>query len=206
MAATWPATPPSTSKRPAHRHAGHGRAAGLRRTGPVGRSKLTSAAEILPAWTGGDRPAARRRWSQTPGVHQVRRRAVDLAETHLERPTAPNLNMGITVGENTAEQCGVTREEADQLGHVVEPPGRGRHRRRPVRRGDPCSPSFNDTLSSTTRSPSRNASLEKLASLPTVFQEGGVVSARLLVVAQRRGLRRRRRRRGLSPPPTAHGG
>jgi acetyl-CoA acyltransferase len=33
--------------------------------------------------------------------------------SHPDSPEAPNMNMLITVGENTARECGITREEAD---------------------------------------------------------------------------------------------
>jgi acetyl-CoA C-acetyltransferase len=37
-----------------------------------------------------------------------------LSPSHPETPDAPNMNMMITVGENTAEAAGVTREEMDE--------------------------------------------------------------------------------------------
>jgi acetyl-CoA C-acetyltransferase len=37
-----------------------------------------------------------------------------LSPSHPDTPDAPNMNMMITVGENTAEQVGVTREEQDE--------------------------------------------------------------------------------------------
>ena len=33
--------------------------------------------------------------------------------SHPDTPDAPNMNMLITVGENTARECGITREESD---------------------------------------------------------------------------------------------
>ena len=37
-----------------------------------------------------------------------------LPPSHPDTPDAPNMNMLITVGENTARECGITREEQDE--------------------------------------------------------------------------------------------
>src|SRR5258708_3936445 len=37
-----------------------------------------------------------------------------MSDSHPEAPDAPNRLMGITVGENTAEKCGITRAQQDE--------------------------------------------------------------------------------------------
>src|SRR5207237_3755312 len=40
--------------------------------------------------------------------------AVFIPDSHPETPDAPTRNMGVTVGENTADRCNITREEMDE--------------------------------------------------------------------------------------------
>ena len=96
-------------------------------------------------------------------------------------PDAPTTNMGITVGENTAEQCGITREQqdewsyhshmraiaaiddgrfADEIVSVEVPAGRGEVR-----------------IFDTDEHPRRDTSLEKLGKLPALFKKDGTVTA-----------------------------
>ena len=56
--------------------------------------------------------------------------------SHPNTPDAPNMNMLVTVGENTARECGITREESDELVVLLARPGRGRDQGRPLRRRD----------------------------------------------------------------------
>ncbi|TML63856.1 MAG: thiolase family protein [Actinobacteria bacterium] len=96
-------------------------------------------------------------------------------------PDAPTTIMGITVGENTAEQCGITREQQDEWSYhshmraiaaiddgrfaeeivsVEVPAGRGEVR-----------------IFDTDEHPRRDTSLEKLAKLPALFKKDGTVTA-----------------------------
>lgn len=94
-----------------------------------------------------------------------------LSPSHPDRPDAPNMNMMITVGENTAREVGVTREASDEwsLGShrkavaaidegrfseeivAVEVPGRG-----------------GPTVVEVDEHPRRDTTLEKLASLRVI--------------------------------------
>ncbi len=101
--------------------------------------------------------------------------------SHPDSPEAPNMNMLITVGENTARECGITREESDfwsfhsnlravaatddarfaeEIVPVVVPAGRG------------------ETVTvRVDEQPRRDTSLEKLAALPSLTGPGGQVTA-----------------------------
>jgi acetyl-CoA C-acetyltransferase len=112
--------------------------------------------------------------SQTPGVTKYGEPWI--SPTHPDTPDAPNLNMGITVGENTAEQCGITREEADHWSYwsnlraiAAIDDGRFAEEILPLAIGD--------RLFEHDEKPRRDTSLEKLASLPAIFKDGGVVTA-----------------------------
>jgi acetyl-CoA C-acetyltransferase len=96
-------------------------------------------------------------------------------------PEAPTTNMGITVGENTAAQCGITREEQDEWAYhshlrAVAAIDDGRFAQEiiaveiPGRKGEVH-------VFDTDEHPRRDTSLEKLASLPTIFKAGGTVTA-----------------------------
>jgi acetyl-CoA C-acetyltransferase len=101
--------------------------------------------------------------------------------SHPNSPEAPNMNMLITVGENTASECGITREESDYWSYhsniraaaaaddgrfaeeivpVTVPAGRG------------------ETVTVTTdEHPRRDTSLEKLAALPSLTGPDGTITA-----------------------------
>ncbi len=101
--------------------------------------------------------------------------------SHPNSPEAPNMNMLITVGENTARECGITREESDYWSYhsniraaaaaddgrfaeeivpVTVPAGRG------------------ETVTVTTdEHPRRDTSLEKLAALPSLTGPDGTITA-----------------------------
>jgi acetyl-CoA acyltransferase len=104
-----------------------------------------------------------------------------LPPSHPNTPEAPNMNMLITVGENTARECGITREEsdfwsyhsniraiaamddgrfADEIIPVTVPAGRG------------------ETVQVTAdEHPRRDTSLEKLAALPSLTGPDGTITA-----------------------------
>jgi len=100
--------------------------------------------------------------------------------THVPTDTAPMI-MGITVGENTAAEVGVTREEQDawafhshQRALAAIDDGRFAQEIVPMelrdRRG-------NVTIFDTDEHPRRDTSLEKLARLPALFKGDGTVTA-----------------------------
>ena len=113
--------------------------------------------------------------SQTPSV--LKDGSPWISPTHPDTPDAPNLNMGITVGENTAEECGISREDSDYWAYhshvraiAATDDGRFAEEIIPVQIGP-------DALFAHDEHPRRTTSLEKLASLPTLFKDGGTVTA-----------------------------
>ena len=113
--------------------------------------------------------------SQTPSV--LKDGAPWISPTHPDTLDAPNLDMGITVGENTAEECGISREDSDHWAYhshvraiAATDDGRFAEEIIPVQVGP-------DALFAHDEHPRRTTSLEKLASLPTLFKEGGTVTA-----------------------------
>jgi acetyl-CoA C-acetyltransferase len=112
--------------------------------------------------------------SQTPRVFRGEEPWV--SPSHPDTPDAPNMNMGITVGENTAEQCDVTRAQADEWAfashmRAIAATDDGRF-------GEEIIPvAIGEVLFAHDEHPRRTTSLEKLASLPTIFKEGGTVTA-----------------------------
>jgi acetyl-CoA C-acetyltransferase len=117
--------------------------------------------------------------SQTPAVTKDGERWI--SPSHPDTPDAPNLNMGVTVGENTAEQCGVTREEMDAWAlrshqRAIAATDDGRFGEEIV--GVPVTgPDGETRLFAVDDHPRRTTSMEKLASLPAIFKEGGTVTA-----------------------------
>jgi acetyl-CoA C-acetyltransferase len=112
--------------------------------------------------------------SQTPLV--TKGGEVWISPTHPETADAPNLNMGITVGENTARQCGITREQQDHWAYhshvraiAATDDGRFAEEILPI--------AVDERLVEHDEHPRRDTSLEKLASLPAIFLEGGTVTA-----------------------------
>jgi len=104
-----------------------------------------------------------------------------LPPSHPDTPDAPNMNMLITVGENTATECGITREEQDEWSYhsnirAAAAADDGRFAEEivpvevPVGRGE-------TTLFTTDEHPRRDTSLEKLAALPVLSGPRGTITA-----------------------------
>jgi acetyl-CoA acetyltransferase family protein len=134
----------------------------------------TAAAEILAGMERVVIAGGAASMSQTPAVSKFGEPWI--SPTHPETDDAPNLNMGITVGENTAEQCGVTRQEADEWSYhshrravAATDDGRFAEEILPI--------AVDGRLVEHDEKPRRDTTLEKLASLPTVFKNGGTVTA-----------------------------
>jgi acetyl-CoA acetyltransferase family protein len=101
--------------------------------------------------------------------------------SHPDTPDAPNMNMLITVGENTARECGITREESDHWSYhsnlrAVAAADDGRFATEivpvtvPVGRGQTATLSVDEH-------PRRDTTLEKLAALPSLTGPDGQVTA-----------------------------
>jgi acetyl-CoA acetyltransferase family protein len=101
--------------------------------------------------------------------------------SHPDTPDAPNMNMLITVGENTARECGITREESDHWSYhsnlrAVAAADDGRFATEivpvtvPVGRGETATLSMDEH-------PRRDTTLEKLAALPSLTGPDGQVTA-----------------------------
>jgi acetyl-CoA acetyltransferase family protein len=105
-----------------------------------------------------------------------------MSPTHPERSDAPAFNMGITVGENTAEQCGITREEQDHWAYWSHV--RGAAANDDGRFAEEIVPmTLVDRVTGETfvferdEKPRRDTSIEKLAALAPYYKEGGTVTA-----------------------------
>ncbi len=103
-----------------------------------------------------------------------------ISPSHPDTPEAPNMNMMITVGENTAEIAGVTREEMDEwsLGShqkAIAAIDEGRFDDEivpvqvPRRKADPVSFEVDEH-------PRRDTTLERLASLPPLTAQGNITA------------------------------
>ena len=101
--------------------------------------------------------------------------------SHPDTPDAPNMNMLITVGENTARECGITREESDHWSYhsnlrAAAAADDGRFATEivpvtvPVGRGETATLSVDEH-------PRRDTTLEKLAALPSLTGPDGQVTA-----------------------------
>ena len=101
--------------------------------------------------------------------------------SHPDSPEAPNMNMLITVGENTARECGITREESDHWSYhsniravVATDDGRFAQEIVPVTvpagRGETVTVSVDEH-------PRRDTTLEKLAALPSLTGPDGQITA-----------------------------
>jgi acetyl-CoA C-acetyltransferase len=101
--------------------------------------------------------------------------------SHPDTPEAPNMNMLITVGENTARECGITREESDHWSfhsniRAAAAADDGRFASEivpvtvPVGRGETATVSVDEH-------PRRDTTLEKLAALPSLTGPDGQVTA-----------------------------
>ena len=104
-----------------------------------------------------------------------------LPPSHPDTADAPNTNMLVTVGENTARECGITREESDVWSYhsnirAVAAAEDGRFAAEivpvtvPAGRGESVTVSVDEH-------PRRDTSLEKLAALPVLSGPGGTVTA-----------------------------
>ena len=101
--------------------------------------------------------------------------------SHPDTPDAPNMNMLITVGENTARECGITREESDHWSYhsnlrAAAAADDGRFASEivpvtvPVGRGETATISVDEH-------PRRDTTLAKLAALPSLTGPDGLVTA-----------------------------
>jgi len=101
--------------------------------------------------------------------------------SHPDSPEAPNMNMLITVGENTARECGITREESDHWSYhsnirAVAATDDGRFAEEivpvtvPAGRGETATVSVDEH-------PRRDTTLEKLAALPSLTGPNGQITA-----------------------------
>ncbi len=104
-----------------------------------------------------------------------------LPPSHPDSPEAPNMNMLITVGENTARECGITREESDHWSYhsnlrAVAATDDGQFAAEivpvtvPAGRGETVTVSVDEH-------PRRDTSLEKLAALPSLTGPEGTITA-----------------------------
>ena len=104
-----------------------------------------------------------------------------LPPSHPDSPEAPNMNMLITVGENTARECGITREESDHWSYhsnirAIAATDDGRFAEEiipvtvPAGRGETVTVSVDEH-------PRRDTTLEKLAALPSLTGPDGQITA-----------------------------
>jgi acetyl-CoA acetyltransferase family protein len=104
-----------------------------------------------------------------------------LPPSHPDSLEAPNTNMLITVGENTARECGITREESDHWSYhsnirAAAATDDGRFAEEIVPVQVPAGRGESVTVS-TDEHPRRDTSLEKLAALPSLSGPNGQVTA-----------------------------
>jgi acetyl-CoA acetyltransferase family protein len=101
--------------------------------------------------------------------------------SHPDSVEAPNMNMLITVGENTANECGITREESDHWSYhsnirAIAASDDGRFADEivpvnvPVGKGESVTVSLDEH-------PRRDTTLEKLAALPSLTGPNGTITA-----------------------------
>jgi len=104
-----------------------------------------------------------------------------LPPSHPDTPDAPNMNMLITVGENTARECGITREESDHWSYhsnirAVAATDDGRFATEitpitvPLGRGESATVLVDEH-------PRRDTTPEKLAALPSLTGPEGTITA-----------------------------
>jgi acetyl-CoA acetyltransferase family protein len=101
--------------------------------------------------------------------------------SHPDTPDAPNTNMLITVGENTARECGITREESDDWSYhsnirAVAATDDGRFAEEIVPVTVPAGRGETVTVS-TDEHPRRDTTPEKLAALRSLTGPDGQVTA-----------------------------
>jgi acetyl-CoA acetyltransferase family protein len=101
--------------------------------------------------------------------------------SHPNTPDAPNMNMLITVGENTARECGITREESDHWSYhsnlrAAAAADDGRFASEVVPVTVPAGRGQTVTVS-VDEHPRRDTTLEKLAALPSLTGPDGTITA-----------------------------
>lgn len=104
-----------------------------------------------------------------------------ISPSHPDDPDAPNMNMLITVGENTADQCGVTREAMDEWSYhshqkAVAAIDEGRFADEIVPVQTPAPRGGEPGVFTTDEHPRRDTTLERLASLPALTQQGRITA------------------------------
>ncbi len=101
--------------------------------------------------------------------------------SHPDSPEAPNMNVLITVGENTARECGITREESDSWSYhshmrAVAATEDGRFAQEIVPVTVPAGRGQTATVAADEH-PRADTTLEKLATLPSLTGPDGQVTA-----------------------------
>ncbi len=101
--------------------------------------------------------------------------------SHPDSPEAPNMNVLITVGENTARECGITREESDSWSYhshmrAVAATEDGRFAEEIVPVTVPAGRGQTATVA-VDEHPRADTTLEKLAALPSLTGPHGQVTA-----------------------------
>ncbi len=101
--------------------------------------------------------------------------------SHPDSPEAPNMNVLITVGENTARECGITREESDLWSYhshmrAVAATEDGRFAEEIVPVTVPAGRGQSTTVA-LDEHPRADTTLDKLASLPSLTGPDGQVTA-----------------------------
>ncbi len=104
-----------------------------------------------------------------------------VSPSHPDSPEAPNMKMGITVGENSAEEAGITREEQDEWSYhshqrAIAAIDDGRFAEEIVPVEVPIGRGETRTVD-TDEHPRRDTTPERLAKLPALFKPGGTVTA-----------------------------
>ncbi len=104
-----------------------------------------------------------------------------LPPSHPDSAEAPNMNMLVTVGENTARECGITREESDHWSYhsnirAVAATDDGRFAAEIVPLEVPAGRGERVTVS-VDEHPRRDTTLEKLAALPSLTGPDGTITA-----------------------------
>jgi acetyl-CoA acetyltransferase family protein len=146
----------------------------------------TAAADIKSGMIGAAVAGGLESMTQTPAVFRASPQPWGgmtpwMSDSHPATPDAPNRLMGITVGENTAEKYGITRQAQDewslashQRAVAAIDAGKFAEEIIPVEVKDRQG---TVTVVDTDEHPRRDTSLEKLAALPPLFKEGGTVTA-----------------------------
>jgi acetyl-CoA C-acetyltransferase len=132
--------------------------------------------------TGGCESMTQQPWMMKKPASAFPRRPPEMIVAPPSHPTEmATQSVGVNVGESSAERFGISREEQDRWAlrshqNAVRAIDEGRFTREIVpvpvaqRKGDP-------KLFEVDERPRRDTSLEKLAALPAVYQEGGTVTA-----------------------------